>query len=99
MEQNRPRSIAVIAWLMIVFGGAEVLTGFTHDFFGLKTTQGMVSAYAGAAIGALYSAAGLLILTMKRRAVIFAICASCNCYRRTYRYGRDGSLCASFAIL
>ncbi len=60
MEQKRPRSITIIAWLMIVFGGAELPTGFTHDFLGLKTAQGTASAYLGAAIGALYFAAGLL---------------------------------------
>ncbi len=58
MEQKRPRSITIIAWLMIVFGGAELLTGLTHDFLGLKTAQGAASAYLGAAIGGLYSAAG-----------------------------------------
>jgi hypothetical protein len=73
MEQNRPRSITVMASLMIVFGAAEAVTGFTHDFFGLKTTQGMLSACAGAAIGALYSVAGLLFLTMRKRAAILAI--------------------------
>ncbi len=54
MEQKRPRSITIIAWLMIVFGGAEMLTGLTHGFLGLKTAQGAASAYLGAAIGALY---------------------------------------------
>ncbi len=73
MAQNRPRGIAIIAWLMIVFGIAEVITGFTHNFFGLHTSQGMMSAYAGAAIGALYAMAGLLVLTMKKHAAIAAI--------------------------
>ncbi len=62
MEKKRPRSITIIAWLMIVFGRAELLTGFTHDFLSLKTAQGAASAYLGAAIGALYFVDGLLIL-------------------------------------
>jgi hypothetical protein len=73
MAQNRPRGIVVIAWFMIVFGGAEVITGFTHNFFGLHTTQGMVSAYAGAAIGALYAMAGLFVLTLKKHVAVTAI--------------------------
>ena len=68
MAQLRPRSVAVAAWLMIVFGFAEILAGLTHDYFGLHTAQGAVSTYVGASIGALYSAAGFVVLTMKRRA-------------------------------
>src|SRR5579872_5648383 len=73
MAQNHPRGIAIIAWLMIVFGIAEVITGFTHNFFGLHTTRGTMSAYAGAAIGALYAMAGWFVLTMKKHAAVAAI--------------------------
>jgi hypothetical protein len=72
-NRNRPRGIVVVALLMITFGLAEVTTGFTHKFFGLSTAKDTTSAYAGAAIGALYALAGLLILSMKRRAAAFAI--------------------------
>ena len=58
---------------MIVFGLAEIITSFTHNFFGLQTAEGMVSTYVGAGIGALYAAAGLVVLTMKRRARIVAV--------------------------
>jgi hypothetical protein len=58
---------------MIVFGFAEIITAFTHNFFGLHTTDQAVGTYLGAAIGAFYAAAGLLILTMKRRAAILAL--------------------------
>jgi hypothetical protein len=34
-----PFGIAVVAMLMILFGLAEVVTGFTHDFFGISTSQ------------------------------------------------------------
>ncbi len=73
MNQRRPRDITIIASLMIVFGFAEIATGFAHNFFGVRTAQGAASAYIGAIIGALYAAAGFLILTMKRRAAILAI--------------------------
>src|SRR5215471_550663 len=72
MAQLRPRSVAIAAWLMIVFGFAEIFAGLTHDFFSLHTAQGAVSTYVGASIGALYSAAGFVVLTMKRRAPILA---------------------------
>jgi hypothetical protein len=58
---------------MIVFGLAEVTTSFTHRFFGLSTAQVAISTYVGAAIGVLYAVAGLLILSMKRRAAGLAI--------------------------
>jgi hypothetical protein len=58
---------------MITFGMAEVVTGITHNFFGIATAKASASAYAGAAIGVLYVVAGLLILSMKRRAAALAI--------------------------
>ena len=68
-----PRPVAIVALLMIVFGFAEVITGFTHDFFGLHTAQGAVSSYMGASIGVLYASAGFVILFMKRHKAVLAI--------------------------
>lgn len=65
MDQSQ-REIVVAALLMVTFGIAEVTTGFTHNFFGISTSMGTTSAYIGAAIGVLYAADGLLVLTMKR---------------------------------
>jgi hypothetical protein len=50
-NETRPRGILIVALLMILFGLAEVVTGFTHRFFGISTTEGVASTYAGAAIG------------------------------------------------
>lgn len=58
---------------MILFGLAEVVTGFTHRFFGISTAQGSIVTYLAAAIGGLYIVSGLLILTMKRWAAAVAI--------------------------
>ena len=58
---------------MIVFGLAEIVTGFTHGFFGLHTARGAVSASIAAGIGALYAMSGFLVLTMMRRATAWAI--------------------------
>jgi hypothetical protein len=73
MDQRRPLDVTIIASLMIVFGLAEIITGFTHNFFGLHTAQGATSTYIGAIIGALYAAAGFLIFTMNRHMAILAI--------------------------
>jgi len=56
VKRSRPRGIIVVAFLMILFGLAEVVTGFTHQFFGVTTANGATSAYAGALIGVLYAA-------------------------------------------
>jgi hypothetical protein len=72
-KRNRPLTISIIAPLMILFGLAEVVTGFTHNFFGVSTTLGAVSAFSAAGIGALYSAAGLLILIMRKWAAMLAL--------------------------
>ncbi len=72
MAPPRPRSITIVASLMIIFGFAEIITGFTHNFFGLHTARGAVSTYIGASTGAFYAAAGFIILTMKRRAALWA---------------------------
>jgi hypothetical protein len=57
---------------MIVFGFAEIITGFTHTFAGLHTAKGAVSTYLAAGIGALYAASGVVVVTMKRRAAMVA---------------------------
>jgi len=59
---------------MLVFGLAEVATGFTHTFLGIITTANApLSIYFGAGIGAIYACAGVLTLTMKKRATTLAI--------------------------
>lgn len=73
MDRRRPLDVTIVASLMIAFGLAEIITGFTHNFLGLHTAQGAISAYIGATIGALYAAAGLLIFTMNRHLAILAI--------------------------
>ena len=72
---NRPVGIAVIGCLMIVFGVAEIATAFTHNFFGISIARSAMSTYLGASIGALYSIAGILVLTMRRWAAALAIIA------------------------
>jgi len=71
--EKRPLGIAIVAILMIVFGLAEVATGFTHQFFGIHTSESALFTYSGAAIGVFYVLAGLLTLTMRKWAAALAI--------------------------
>jgi hypothetical protein len=73
VKLSRPRGVIVVAFLMILFGLAQVVTGFTHQFFGVATANDTTSAYADASIGALYAAAGLLVLIMRKWAATLAI--------------------------
>ena len=43
-----------IAILMIVFGIAEIITGFRHEFFGLVTTEQLLTTITGAGLGLCY---------------------------------------------
>jgi len=68
-----PAGVTAVAILMIVFGLAEVTTGFTHQFLGLSTSRDAISTWAGAAIGVCYAVAGVLVLSMRKRAAGVAI--------------------------
>ncbi|MGO8947424.1 MAG: hypothetical protein ACLQUY_07130 [Ktedonobacterales bacterium] len=65
--------IILFACLMILFGLAEMVTGFTHNFFGITTSSGSLVSYSSAAIGACYVLSGVLVLTLKRWAAVLAI--------------------------
>ena len=65
--------MSIVALLMILFGLAEVVTGFSHKFLGIRTADVTTASYAGAAIGLLYATAGLLVLTRKKPAVALAV--------------------------
>jgi hypothetical protein len=36
MNKNRPTGIVIVAVLMVIFGLAEIATGFTHNFLVLS---------------------------------------------------------------
>jgi len=76
---TRPVGILIVAILMILFGLAEVGTGFTHNFIGVvSTTTASLSTILGVALGLFYFAGGLLLLTMRRWAAIAAIVLLCG---------------------
>ncbi len=58
---------------MVLAGLAEVVTGITHNFFGITTSGLDVFTFSSAAIGLFYAVAGLLILTMKKWAAKLAL--------------------------
>lgn len=55
------------------FGLAEIVTGFTHYFFGITTPAASALTCSAVLIAAFYAAAGMLILTMKRWAAVLSI--------------------------
>ncbi len=77
VNQGRPRGITIVALLMILFGLAEVVTGFNHYFFGLITSQGNMATSVGVALGTCYFTGGLLILTKRKWAATLAIVLLC----------------------
>jgi hypothetical protein len=73
MNKKFPIDIIVIAVLMIIFGLAEIATGFTHNFLGLlSTVSAVASTFGGVGIGTLYAIGGFFLLTMKKWAAIIA---------------------------
>ena len=73
VNRSRPFGIIVAAAFTVLAGLAEVVTGFTHNFFGITTSSVTIFTYSAAVIGLFYLAAGLLILTMKKWAAAIAL--------------------------
>jgi len=77
--KTRPVGILIVAILMILFGLAEVGTGFSHNFIGeVSTSANSLATLLGVALGLFYCAGGLLLLTMWRWAAITAIVLLCG---------------------
>ncbi len=70
---RRPWDLVVIAAFAILAGLAEVVTGFTHTFFGITTSTVALFTVAAAGIGLSYLASGILMLTMKKWAATVAL--------------------------
>lgn len=70
---KRSRGILIISILTILFGLAEVATAYSHEFFGITTSQSTLATFFSVLIGVFYIAAGLSILTIKRRGADLAI--------------------------
>ena len=73
VNRDRPLGIIIVAVFTILAGGAEVVTGFTRNFFGITTSSIAIFTYSSAVIGVFYVAAGFLILTMRKWAAALAI--------------------------
>jgi len=63
---RRPPDVIIATILMVLFGIAEIITGFRHRFFGLTTSPGPLTAYVSAFIGASYATAGVFFLAMRK---------------------------------
>ncbi|GAB2725651.1 hypothetical protein ACX801_24245 [Arthrobacter bambusae] len=65
--------VFVVAVLMIIFGFAEVVTGFAHDFVGLVTAADALTTVMGVGLGLCYVAGGTLLLWFTRGTVLAAV--------------------------
>ncbi|MGB7957717.1 MAG: hypothetical protein WCF77_02645 [Minisyncoccia bacterium] len=73
MNKKLPVDIIIVAVLMIIFGLAEITTGFTHNFLGLLSTASVAaSTFGGVGVGALYAIGGFFLLTTKKWAAVIA---------------------------
>jgi hypothetical protein len=70
---SRPLDLLIVAVFTILAGFAEVVTGFTHTFFGITTSGVTLFTSSAAVIGVFYAASGFLILTMRKWAAALAI--------------------------
>ncbi len=70
---NRPLVITILGVFMILAGLAEVVTGITHNFFGITTSSLDVFTFSSMAIGLFYAASGMLLLLMKKWAAALAL--------------------------
>lgn len=73
MSKGSRIALSAFAALMILFGLAEIATGFRHKFFMISTDLTIVSTIGGVFIGALYAASGVLVFTRRRWAMILSV--------------------------
>jgi hypothetical protein len=64
-----PLVYRIMAVAMIVFGIAELVTAFRHEFFGLRGAELRSFTAIGCALGLCYVLAGILLLVHSRRAL------------------------------
>ena len=71
--KEKSLAITIVAILMILFGVAEIATGFTHNFLGIiSTAEATASTYGAIIIGGLYAVGGLFLLVRRKWAAILA---------------------------
>jgi len=70
---RRPWDLILVSGFTILAGFAEIVTGFSHKFFGITTSDVALFTIAATGIGLSYLASGVLILTMKKWAATVAV--------------------------
>ncbi len=69
--------LIIVAVFSILAGLAEVVTSFTHNFFGITTSSQILFNILSALVGVMYACAGMLLLTRKKQAALIAIFLLC----------------------
>jgi hypothetical protein len=72
VNRDRGRAFSALGLLMIVFGVAEVVTAFRHQFFVIQVHDAALFTPLGAVLGLCYVAAGALVLVDRRRTLTLA---------------------------
>jgi hypothetical protein len=72
--RKRDAVLTIVATLMIIFGITEVITGFRHTFFSIRTAHVAMAVYVDVGMGMLFVFAGTLIFTSKKSAAALALC-------------------------
>ena len=66
-EKIKKEKVAFIfSVLMIVFGIAEIRTGFRHEFFGLTTTQILITSIVSFTLGSCYMFSGIFLMVLRK---------------------------------
>lgn len=72
--RKRDAVLTIVAALMITFGIAEVITGFRHTFFSIRTAHVAMAIYLDVGMGIVFVFAGTLIFTTRKSAAALALC-------------------------
>ena len=66
---RKEKMVFCIAIIMIIFGIAEIITGFRHEFFGLVTEKDTITTIVGMGLGGCYLFSGIFLLCFKKWAL------------------------------
>lgn len=72
-QQSFPKSLKVVAYLMIVFGFVEMIISFARNFFAATPSPVTPTFILSSLIGVFSCIAGLCVLTKKKNSAILAI--------------------------
>jgi hypothetical protein len=70
---KKDKLVIIISLLMIIFGIAEIVTGIRHEFFGLVTTEQLITTIVGIGLGLCYLLGGIFLFVYKKWSLILSL--------------------------